>query len=275
MFGSLAKRPETDEHSDVDLAVEGLPASVLPRLAMTASRAAGVHVDVVALESASTLLRWTITRDRILVPPTPVTLKIPGTANTPDGLQGARTAAVSVALQACGARRVLDLGCGRGDLMAALASSRAVEHVTGVDLDESALAAAARRLRRLGGPTAVFIHALVTAWHPAFAGHDAAVAVEVVEHLPQDALPAFERVMFALARPDVVIVTTPNREYNVRWGVDRRHHDHCFEWTREEFKQWAGSVGSRRGYDVVVTGVGTPWRAAGAPTQLARFWRKS
>src|SRR4030095_12014007 len=84
------------------------------------------------------------------------------------------------------------------------------------------------------------------------AGFDAAAVVEVVEHLDQPRLRAFERVLFESARPATIVLTTPNSEYNVRWpslpAGQYRHQDHRFEWTRPDFQQWATEVAARFGY---------------------------
>ena len=78
---------------------------------------------------------------------------------------------------------------------------------------------------------------------PRLAGFDAASVVEVIEHLDQPRLRAFERVLFESARPATVALTTPNAEYNVKWpslpAGQFRHQDHRFEWTRAEFQNWA------------------------------------
>ena len=85
-------------------------------------------------------------------------------------------------------------------------------------------------------------------------GFDAAAIVEVIEHLDPPRLAAFERVVFEFARPATIVLTTPNREYNVTWpnlaARAFRHDDHRFEWTREEFQAWATGVASRYGYSV-------------------------
>ncbi len=87
-------------------------------------------------------------------------------------------------------------------------------------------------------------------------GFDAAAVVEVVEHLDPPRLSAFERAIFEFARPGTVVITTPNREYNVTWenvGAERlRHPDHRFEWTRQEFRAWAEGIAERFGYSVEV-----------------------
>jgi hypothetical protein len=108
------------------------------------------------------------------------------------------------------------------------------------------------------------------------AGLDAAVLMEVIEHVEPDRLSALERVVFGFAAPRAVVVTTPNREYNPEYGLAegaRRHRDHRFEWDRGEFTRWASRVGAAYGYAVRFGGVGKESPAAGSPTQLALFTR--
>jgi hypothetical protein len=70
------------------------------------------------------------------------------------------------------------------------------------------------------------------------AGYDAAALVEVIEHFDPPRLAAAEQNVFGSARPGTIVVTTPNAEFNVRWETlpagEFWHHDHRFEWTREE-----------------------------------------
>ena len=105
----------------------------------------------------------------------------------------------------------------------------------------------------------------------------AAAVVEVVEHLDQSRLLAFERVLFEFAKPSTVVLTTPNREYNSMWesvGPDKlRHQDHRFEWTRSEFREWAGGVAKRHGYACKFLPVGPVDERFGAPTQMCIFSR--
>jgi len=106
-------------------------------------------------------------------------------------------------------------------------------------------------------------------------GYDAAAVVEVIEHLDPARLAAFERVLFEAARPNVVVLTTPNAEYNVRFPTltagTFRHADHRFEWTRTEFHAWAERVATAHGYQVTIEPVGSEDAEVGAPSQLAIF----
>ena len=108
-------------------------------------------------------------------------------------------------------------------------------------------------------------------------GFDAAAVVEVVEHLDPPRLRAFERVVFEFARPQYVVLTTPNRDYNSTWEAlpagEFRHPDHRFEWTREEFQAWAAGIGERFGYAVRFLPVGPEDEVLGSPTQMAVFER--
>ncbi|MDR0441112.1 MAG: 3' terminal RNA ribose 2'-O-methyltransferase Hen1, partial [Candidatus Accumulibacter sp.] len=105
-----------------------------------------------------------------------------------------------------------------------------------------------------------------------FEGFDAACVVEVVEHLDPPRLLAFEQVLFRHARPRNVILTTPNREYNEKYGIDGlRHDDHRFEWTRDEFRQWGARVGNEHRYAVRFTEIGEIDEKLGAATQMAHF----
>jgi hypothetical protein len=74
-----------------------------------------------------------------------------------------------------------------------------------------------------------------------------------------------------------VVLTTPNREYNVTWetvGSGRfRHPDHRFEWTRQEFQDWATGIATRFGYRVRFLGVGPTQEKLGTPTQMGVFSR--
>ncbi|MDB6037310.1 MAG: 3 terminal ribose 2-O-methyltransferase Hen1 [Verrucomicrobiales bacterium] len=71
------------------------------------------------------------------------------------------------------------------------------------------------------------------------------------------------------------MITTPNREYNVKWETlpagKFRHRDHRFEWTRTEFQKWANRVALRFGYKVRFLSVGPEDVVVGAPTQMGVF----
>jgi 3' terminal RNA ribose 2'-O-methyltransferase Hen1 len=200
----------------------------------------------------------------------------------PLSLNEQRLGAVLAALRARGARRVLDLGCGEGKLLRELLKDKQFEEVVGMDVSIRSLETARDRLKldRLPERQAArirLVHGSLTYRDRRLQGFDAAAVVEVVEHLDPPRLLAFERALFEFARPGAVVLTTPNREYNVTWedvGAGRlRHPDHRFEWTRLEFRDWAEGVAGRFGYSVRFLPVGPVDEVLGPPTQMAVFER--
>ncbi|MEM7483189.1 MAG: 3' terminal RNA ribose 2'-O-methyltransferase Hen1 [Acidobacteriota bacterium] len=200
----------------------------------------------------------------------------------PTRLNDVRLDTVKQILEEAGARRVLDLGCGEGKLMQRLLRSKQFEMVVGLDASVRALELAHRRLRLTDASPKLrerveLLHGALTYRDDRLAGFDAAVLVEVIEHLDLPRLPSLERVVFGYARPSVVVVTTPNREYNARFeslsSNSFRHRDHRFEWSREECRAWAGQVGEEWGYATTIQGIGEEDPELGTPTQMVIFER--
>ncbi len=196
----------------------------------------------------------------------------------PLSLNHQRLEAVVTALRHSGARRVLDLGCAEGRLMRRLLDEKQVEEIVGLDVSIRSLERATERLRLDRLPEAQarrirLIHGSLTYRDRRLEGFDAAALVEVIEHLDPPRLRALERTIFEFARPTTVVLTTPNREYNVTWpnvGAQKlRHPDHRFEWTRSEFRSWGESVADRYSYAVAFLPVGPVHETLGSPTQMA------
>ena len=175
---------------------------------------------------------------------------------------------------------MLDLGCGEGALLRDLLKDRAFTEVVGVDVSARALQIAARKLRVDRLPERVkarltLRQGALTYTDARLAGYDAAVLMEVIEHVDPHRLPALEHAVFRAAHPRAVVVTTPNVEYNVRYETLEagrfRHSDHRFEWTRAEFRDWAERVAAAHGYDVRFKPVGEIDPELGPSTQLALF----
>jgi 3' terminal RNA ribose 2'-O-methyltransferase Hen1 len=197
-------------------------------------------------------------------------------------LHDERLRAVAAAIVDSGAKRVLDLGCGDGKLLHLLWKERQLEQIVGLDVSVRSLEIANRRLRlerlaTLRPGRCQLLHGSLTYRDERLSGFDAAAIVEVVEHLDPPRLAAFERVVFEFARPQTVVLTTPNREYNVVWeslpAGAFRHPDHRFEWNREEFAAWAARIAERFAYRVTISPLGPEYAEFGSPTQMAVFQR--
>ncbi|MFE3957928.1 3' terminal RNA ribose 2'-O-methyltransferase Hen1 [Nocardia sp. NPDC059091] len=192
-----------------------------------------------------------------------------------------RRAAVHRALLSTGASRILDLGCGQGALLLELVADRAFTEIVGIDVSMRELKIAARRLRRVPewqSRRVTLRQGALTYTDAALRGYDAAVLMEVIEHVDTPRLQALEHTVFGAAAPGAVVVTTPNSEYNVRYdGLDAgafRHSDHRFEWSRAEFADWAHRVGATYGYAVRFEPIGPEDAEVGASTQMAVFTKR-
>ena len=197
-------------------------------------------------------------------------------------LAAARRAAVLQTLRRVSAHRVADLGCGEGALLADLLADPGFTEILGVDVSSRALARAERRLGfdRLADHQRArisLVQSSATYRDARLAGWDAVVLSEVVEHLDPNRLPALEHSVFAHARPQSVIVTTPNADHNVLYpdlaAGAMRHPDHRFEFSRTEFAVWAQRVAGEFGYAAEVLPVGEVDARYGPATQMAVFSR--
>ncbi|MGM0700988.1 MAG: methyltransferase domain-containing protein [Pseudomonadota bacterium] len=183
-------------------------------------------------------------------------------------------------LKASGARGVLDLGCGTGGLLHHLLREPQFDTLVGLEQSGELLAQAKLRLE----PSAVSQQGRVelvcgsyAESQPRLAGFDAAAMVETIEHVPPASLSRVEKVVFAELRPRLLVMTTPNHEYNPLFDMapgEFRDPDHQFEWDRARFRHWVQGVAKRNGYRVTVSGIGEWHSELGQPTQLARFVRR-
>lgn len=187
-----------------------------------------------------------------------------------------RLQAVSTVVRDSGAARVLDLGCGDGDLFVRLVAEPGLVELVGMDICRTSL----DRLRgRLAACDTVFPRidlreASMTEPSPDLAGFDCAVLIETIEHIDPDQLSKLERVLFHTMRPKTAVITTPNCEFNQLLGVPphrMRHPDHRFEWDRAQFRRWSARVAKAAGYIVTVTDIAGLHPDLGGASQMAVF----
>ncbi len=177
-------------------------------------------------------------------------------------------------------KSVLDLGCGEGKLIARLIKERGIDRIVGVDPSVRILEAAHRKLRLHQAGDAMSERVALQMGSLTYSdrrwkGFDAATLVEVIEHIEPHRLSALVMSLFADARPNMVVMTTPNREYNVLFETMKenqlRHPDHRFEWTRAEFEGWANEVAAEHGYTTAFAPLGPVDETHGGPSQMAIF----
>lgn len=191
-------------------------------------------------------------------------------------------------------KSVFDVGCGEGSLIQILLNDPAFERIAGLDQSKDALYLCETScqpcdmdrmyLRELPVDLRLYRGTLAVADRRLF-GFDAIVSLEVIEHLDPCDLEAFPSVVFGDYNPPVVILSTPNIEFNIHFPnlktgtaeATLRDDDHRFEWTRREFQQWCVEQADAFGYTVTFDGVGTApstdLQDVGFCTQFAIFKR--
>lgn len=203
------------------------------------------------------------------------------------------------------ATTLADFGCGSGSLLESLLDyPTSLETIVGVDLSLKSLSRAAKvlhsKLSTQSDPrtscsnikSAALYDGSIIVFDSRLSGFDIATCLEVIEHMEEDQASEFGNVVLSSFCPRILIVSTPNYEYNVilqKSGQEDepeeksqsqcckfRNHDHKFEWTREQFNNWASELAGRHGYSVEFSGVGG-WGDVepGFASQIAVFRRGS
>ncbi|XP_057988172.1 small RNA 2'-O-methyltransferase isoform X2 [Hevea brasiliensis] len=203
--------------------------------------------------------------------------------------------------QSC-ATTLVDFGCGSGSLLDSLLDyPTSLEKIVGVDISQKSLSRAAKILHSklstksdTSIKSAVLYDGSITDFDFRLCGFDIGTCLEVIEHMEEDQACMFGDIALNYFRPKILIVSTPNYEYNVilqRSSLTNpeedpdektesqscrfRNHDHKFEWTREQFNKWATELANRHNYSVEFSGVGGSADAEpGFASQIAVFMRK-
>jgi SAM-dependent methyltransferase len=140
----------------------------------------------------------------------------------------------AIAMRYCGDKEVLDIACGEGYGSALLAT--VATRVTGVDLDEAAVAHAARKYKR---PALEFLQGSCDTIPLRDASVDVVVSFETIEHHDRHAemISELRRVL----RPGgLLLISTPDR---VNYTEKPGYHNpfHVKELDRTEFRQLLGA----------------------------------
>ncbi|XP_072111870.1 small RNA 2'-O-methyltransferase [Mobula birostris] len=190
-------------------------------------------------------------------------------------------------VEKCKAQKVADLGCAQCTLLSRLRFCRCIEDLVGVDMDLELLKENMYRLSPLpyaylhpqSSPLTVRLYqGSVAVKDPCMLDCDFVSCIELIEHLDTADLAKFPEVLFGYMNPAVVVITTPNADFNpLIPGLGQfRHHDHRFEWSRSEFQAWCLNIGHKYDYSVEFTGVGKGPEGSeslGFCTQIAVFRR--
>ncbi|XP_039185572.1 small RNA 2'-O-methyltransferase [Crotalus tigris] len=185
-------------------------------------------------------------------------------------------------------KKVADLGCADCSLLWMLKFCNCIEELVGLDISEEVMKENMYKLSPLPGDylqpsekqlTVTLLQGSVAHKDPCMLGFDMVTCIELIEHLEAKELEKFPEVVFGFMSPAMIIISTPNSEFNCLLPIVSlfRHPDHKFEWNRTQFQNWAVDVAARYDYTVEFTGVGAPphGKDVGFCTQIGVFVRKN
>ena len=196
-------------------------------------------------------------------------------------LHDIRLETVADTLEKMGVTSVVDLGCGEGRLLKILLEKPQFKCILGMDVSPKTLSYAGRKLNyeyftQTQKERLSLMHSSLTYQDKRLLGYEAAALVEVIEHLDEPRLSALRQNIFGFLKPKIVVITTPNVEYNVLYenlsAGTMRHKDHRFEWSRAEFQTWANEICTIYNYKVTFENLGEIDENVGAPSQMAVFF---
>lgn len=195
-------------------------------------------------------------------------------------LHDVRIERVKQELLQSGVKTVVDLGCGEGKLLKLLLAEKQFEQILGMDISYRSLEIAKDKLKIERLPPGKkerikLVQGSLNYRDKRIEGFEGAALVEVIEHLDEPRLASLERVVFEFAKPQFVVVTTPNAEYNIKFANYKegkmRHSDHRFEWTRKQFEEWGNRIAGKHKYSVTLHAIGETDDEVGALSQMALF----
>lgn len=175
---------------------------------------------------------------------------------------------------------IVDFGSGEGKLSYQLGFVDGVKEILAVEPSESATLRALKRFKKAENkpgfvsPTPVW--GSLFYFDERLKNKDIIILCEVIEHIDEYRLPKVMDTILWEYQPKVLILTTPNEEYNTVYNMDEhyRHKDHRFEWTRAEFESWCNERNQNHPYDLTFDGIGEENKQFGYPTQMCIFKRK-
>ncbi|KAG1659709.1 Small RNA 2'-O-methyltransferase [Nymphon striatum] len=149
--------------------------------------------------------------------------------------------------------RVVDFGCAEGNFVKFLKNVLHVKEISAVDLEFSSCMSCVNKSRPIAwdhimmrpNPLKIKIfHGSVLKNDFRLKNYDAVTCIELIEHLHPVNLKEFSDNIFGFIKPSLVILTTPNSDFNVLFSNPKtfRHWDHKFEWSRKEFIDWCDNI---------------------------------
>ena len=149
--------------------------------------------------------------------------------------------------------------------------------LAGMDVSTEKIARAKKRIQQqpdTSNASELFVSSL-TYRDDRLKNYDAAILCEVIEHFDRCWIDTIMDNILGYIRPNLLILTTPNRDYNITFPTLEaeylRHSDHRFEFSTLEFTEWCYNIASIHSYTFEYATIGKSRENIGAPTLMGVF----
>lgn len=191
-------------------------------------------------------------------------------------LNDLRKEAIAAVLDANDVQTVIDLGCGDGSLIAFLVARQRYARIAGMDVCVKNIETARKKLTFAHArfPQENIFPGSLTYSDSRMAGYDAAILSEVIEHFEPGRMPLVIKNILGEAKPRVLVLTTPNKDYNSQYALldeSMRHPDHRHEFCETEFKEFCQKCAADYCYEYEISEIGASMPDVGAPTLMGVF----
>ncbi|MBC2306160.1 class I SAM-dependent methyltransferase [Listeria booriae] len=139
-------------------------------------------------------------------------------------------------------KTMVDVGCGEGFYAIPFAEKTKLDYYA-IDIDAEMLRIIAKKAEKKALNNIITYPSLDAFLDNAPAEKVDVILTEVIEHMPKNHAKRLIRQIIQALDFDTFIITTPNSEFNVFYGLEGfRHDDHDWEMSTLEFQEWLTDV---------------------------------
>lgn len=137
-------------------------------------------------------------------------------------------------------KSIIEFGCGDGKFIPYIKSIHNLIRIAVIDKDKNKI----HKIKNTNDDIECYCNSFLE-FNKDLNGFDCILAIEVIEHLSNDEIQVFIEIVFGKLKPKLVILTTPNIEYNINYPIlfnGLRHNTHLFEFSPSELNDWGKKI---------------------------------
>jgi SAM-dependent methyltransferase len=144
-------------------------------------------------------------------------------------------------LKKSGSKKIIDFGCGDGQVIGCFLKENYFENILGVDVDLESVEIARQNYISNTQTTVELVSGGVSALENLNEKYEAIIMVEVIEHMSRKEIGDLAELIFGHMGIDNFIFTTPLAVPRLSQS-ELELKQHLFEWDKDELESWANEV---------------------------------